>query len=435
MSKKVLFLPNDLGGGLGHLRRCLEIAEELHKVGWKIGVITHRKKNISYIPHHFNNFYTSVFVDGMITRIRSKWCPIHPIPRQEIKSDPLFWELNDLNYQVLRDGYFIPDIVKRRFRKLKLIIEKWKPDVLIGDAHILTYFLGRHFQIPVVQIIRSFAFPEHPRIIWWKPPPSLLSPNITPIFEPFIEQLGLPHLFSVAEMLVGDAYLVPAFPEFEPITTTKPLLYFGYHITPSVNISQLDINKKKPVVYITFGGGAKRGGLKLIYQLLINFFADLPYQVLISDPFRVIKSQQIGKNMIVFPWIENSQVLPKVDLVIHHGGYATTLESLFFRKPSLILPSHSEQEGNGKRLERFHAGSMLAVACEPYEEIYFDYKYGSYSIHAGFKIALTNDALENAISNLIEDGGIQNPFERLSNKLKNYYNPCRIIEFLSAIAG
>ncbi len=55
-------------------------------------------------------------------------------------------------------------------------------------------------------------------------------------------------------------------------------------------------------------------------------------------------------------------LLPKVALLVHHGGIGTTAEALRSGVPQLVLPFAFDQFDNGRRVQKIGAGSVLPAA-------------------------------------------------------------------------
>ena len=435
MSKKILFLPNDLGGGLGHVRRTLRLAEVLRRDNWQLGFLAHRKNTLKYFQNSDTIFYIPTSTEEWIYRLRKVFKPVHFRPQRKLPSEPYFWEFNSLNFQIYRDGYFTPASVWDRFRKLVKIINKWRPDVIVGDGHLLTFFLGKYCKIPVIQIVRYAVFPENQNFIWWKKrsnyrgsPPSSLA------FKSLFEKVGENFASEANEFLQGDAYLIPGTPEIEPIVTKKSHLFFGYHIESNWDSRLLDIDTKKRQrkIYITIGGGSRRSHISEYYKVLIGTVKDLDAQIVFSDPHAVLHqkyNKQEYPNISVFKWIDSSTIFPYLNLVIHHGGYNTVLESLWWGVPSVIIPSHTEQEGNGRRLQLLKVGKIIPISNEPYQEIIFDSYYGKSSMFGGFEFNLTPELVISTIHEMLYKAEYTKSALIQSSKLKLQFNPDKILHF------
>ena len=435
-SKKILFLPNDLGGGLGHLRRSLRIATMLNDRDWRTAFVVHKKKSLQYFDELHKVFYEPFYLDKSLVMVLSKIKPVHNYPSSPLKREPFFWEFGGGNYQILRDGYFTPPIVSHRFLRISKIINLYKPDIIIGDGHLLTYFLGIYYQIPILQITRYSIFPENPNFIWWKKfPGELKIPNSTEAFTSLYEKIKKEPSAEAVNFFTGDAYLIPGIFEIEPVTTLKPHIFYGYGVNSEWDHRLIEVDKKKRLkkIFITIGGGSARSNLTDFYSFILRSIKNLNFQVIISDPFEVLAKSIVKENnpnISVFKWIESSTIFPYLNIIIHHGGYSTTMESLWWGVPSLIIPFHSEQEGNGRRIEQLKAGKVDLISKPPYQEVPFQSYYDCYNMLAGFNFDLSDQEFIESINKIIDSRIFRKNALSLSEKLKLNYDPDKMLNFI-----
>lgn len=430
-------MPNDLGGGVGHVRRTIQLAQLLREDGWQTGFVFYSRKTAAFLSGFSDCFRISVLHDSLYTLARSKVSPIHFYPVRRLEEKPYFWEFASLNYQVLRDGYFHRSIIARRLKKIARIISKWKPDVLIGDGHLLAYFVGKIRSIPTIQIVRYFVFPESPNFVWWKEVSSdLIRPHTKPMFADLFEEYGLEAAEEASHYLTGDAYLIPGTHEIEPILTDSPHMFYGYPFDKDDSDAFVSRRNQSntPQIFVTIGGGAHRTRLDLLYESIYSALIKSSYRVIISDPLDLLAGKPLREGMKVQRWINSSAIYPNTDLVIHHGGYATTLESLRWGIPAVIIPSHSEQEGNGRRIESLNAGKILLGAELPYESVDFLFHSGEFNMLGGFRFSLTGDLILSIIEQTLRDANLKDSAVRQSESLRTAYNSEEIVEFVREVS-
>lgn len=91
---------------------------------------------------------------------------------------------------------------------------------------------------------------------------------------------------------------------------------------------------------------------------------DVPgLQVVVSGgaAYPALASGPLPSNVLLFRRVPQVDLLPKVDLVIGHGGNNTTNETLAAGKPLLVVPVGGEQHDNARRVEHLGAGLFLPM--------------------------------------------------------------------------
>jgi hypothetical protein len=308
-------------------------------------------------------------------------------------------------------------------------------DQIIGDGHLLSYFLGKKFNLPVIQFTRYSIFPENANFIWWKQSSPLLNPpaslqGYTPLFELIHEN----PVTEACRLFSGDAYLIPGIPVLEPIMTLKPHLFYGYHVESNWDERLIRSDKKNRIkkIYITFGGGSGRANVAKFYNFIYQTIQKIEMPIIVSDPFEVLRGfPNKNPNIHIYKWIESSSVFPELSLIVHHGGYSTTLESLWWGIPAIVIPAHSEQEGNGRRVESLSAGKVMLVSQPPYQPVNFRSYYGEYNILAGFSFDLNAAELIDSIKSIVNDNAYKDSALKQSENLRSGYNPEKIIKFIN----
>jgi UDP:flavonoid glycosyltransferase YjiC (YdhE family) len=349
---RALFLPSYLGGGYGHIGRCQALAEELTARGWETGFALNG-------PHA-----------GKLEGAGKIFLLEQPASAGKRKpGEAAFTVISGLSYQLLRDGLDHPGAIRAALREQLGVIGRFRPDVLVADSWPLAGILARLTGLPLAQITRLSVYPACASVIWWQPPPeSLVQPDPRPLFNPLLESWGLPAIDQAEGLLRGDLYLVPSLPALEPIPAP---LAETYYVGPLVRRSTRDKieGERRPgegrkLVYVTTGGGAENVGGVAFYRAMLEALAGLPVQAVVSTGNRVAPQElpPPPARVQVVAWVDGPRMVSQADLVVYSGGYGTSMENLLAGTPGLVIPFHSEQESNGRRLEAAGAARVLLPA-------------------------------------------------------------------------
>jgi MGT family glycosyltransferase len=126
-----------------------------------------------------------------------------------------------------------------------------------------------------------------------------------------------------------------------------------------------------PLVYLSLGSLGS-ADVELMEKLVAEL-AEAPYRVVVSKGPQHAEFE-LADNMAGEEFLPQTEILPKVDLVITHGGNNTVTESLYFGKPMIALPIFWDQHDNAQRLDETgfgvrldtyrHSGAELTGAIE-----------------------------------------------------------------------
>jgi MGT family glycosyltransferase len=72
-----------------------------------------------------------------------------------------------------------------------------------------------------------------------------------------------------------------------------------------------------------------------------------------------IRNLAVPPNLRIEKYVPNALIVPKVDLVVHHGGFSTTLDCLMKGTPSIVIPFEGDQNENGRRVSYLRAGYRM----------------------------------------------------------------------------
>lgn len=428
-NRKALFFPSYLGSGFGHVSRCLALAEELHRQGW--------------------GTYFAV-AGPHAERVRRAGHPVYeprrPFrPRAEAGESPAFMLFSDMNFQLVRDRFLSPRIVRASIREAQRLLKRVRPDVLIGDTWPLTSIVGRLAGLPVVQIIKSVVHPAAPRLIWWQDPPEgLVSPDPRPVFNPVLRRHGLPEIRRAEDLLVGDLLLVPSIPELDPLPegVNGHTHYIGAltMTAPDVTVPPSwfnDLDPNRPLVYVTIGGGAGPVGGQRFFATVGEALAGTAWQGILSTSAKFSPSElpPLPPNVRLEAWVPGPAVIARADVVVFHGGYGTMMETVRYGTPSVVLPFHSEQEANGRRLEARMAARVLspASATDSMRLVRSRWKYGEFATWIQPVSHLTPEELRESLALVLKDPRYRQGAMTLSAIAAEYQGASAAIELINRL--
>ncbi|MEU1246489.1 glycosyltransferase [Micromonospora arida] len=136
--------------------------------------------------------------------------------------------------------------------------------------------------------------------------------------------------------------------------------------TPAPLPERVSRRTSRPLIYLTLGTAF---GTPELLRTAIAGLAALDAEVVVAAG-RVPMEQlgEIPDHVSVHQWVSQAELLPLVDLVVHHGGSGTTLGALAAGVPQLLLPQGADQFANADTLAaagvalRLLSGEVDAVA-------------------------------------------------------------------------
>lgn len=240
----------------------------------------------------------------------------------------------------------------------------------------------------------------------------------------------------VEDLLRGARYLIPASADVEPLSVSRPDTFYCGPFNVSDRGEQaipfFDEPSDSPKIYVSIGGGAGRAREKQFFESLIRVFDKSEYRVLVSTGNRLKAQNFNGRsaNMLFTNWIHGASAIAKSDAIVFHGGYGTMMETLTLRRPALVLPSHSEQWANGKRLESLAVGRVLPL-WQRMETLELEWPFGRFTQGAGLGLQLDRESVLQALHDLIFSDAYER-LERIAKPLREKqqaFDPRQLLDF------
>ncbi|MEC3982695.1 glycosyltransferase [Amycolatopsis sp. H20-H5] len=165
----------------------------------------------------------------------------------------------------------------------------------------------------------------------------------------------------------------------------------------------------RPLVYLTLGTAM---GDVPVLKAAIDGLAGLDVQVLVATGPTVEVSAlgEVPENVRLEAWVPQADLLPQVDLVVHHGGSGTTLGAFGAGLPQLVLPQGADQFTNAEAV--FEAGVGDRLLGE----------------------AVTGEAVREYARRLLVDETVRGAAGRLAAEVAGMPSPGEVVELLPGFA-
>ncbi|MGC8765104.1 MAG: glycosyltransferase [Brevinematia bacterium] len=252
------------------------------------------------------------------------------------------------------------------------LIDKYKPDKVIGIFRFTLYFSVQLANIPYYSLICGCMVPEAKETLGFTGTEKdcdvqRLFLNNFFLFSArkigqVLSPLNIKPVEDIRYALKGEKTFLWDFPEFMPIEMNKRMYYVGPILFDEwpydrVNIESI-INKKESLALISFGSCVSH---KRVIERISRILTDSGYKVIIAAGGQE-HLLDIGNNnpMIkVLRFAPMGKILSHTSVVITHGGQMTIFEALKHRVPVVVMPLQPEQAHNGVCLERIGCGIRL----------------------------------------------------------------------------
>jgi UDP:flavonoid glycosyltransferase YjiC (YdhE family) len=152
-------------------------------------------------------------------------------------------------------------------------------------------------------------------------------------------------------------------------------------------------------------------GMAAALQRVLDAAADLPAKVVVTTgPVVAPADLRLPANAEAHRWVPHAELMPRVSLVVGHGGHSTTMLALAHHVPLLVLPMHPlvDQPMVGKAVEAAGAGRRMSKKSSP-------------------------RALRPVIEELLGEGPHRDAAARLGSEIRDLRGPANAADRLEAL--
>jgi UDP:flavonoid glycosyltransferase YjiC (YdhE family) len=250
--------------------------------------------------------------------------------------------------------------VPRMVSDLLDLSTRWRPDVIVHEeSECAAPLVAELLDVPCVT--HSWAAPAKP----WDERTFLLR-----LLEPIWAErgAGVPRLF-------GSRYLDACPPPFQTqaihsipgVRPIRPVLFDGPATSPPAWLAAL----KRPSAYVSFGTIGQFSRPDVLQAAIDAVSPVVSSAVITTGPNPTDCLHQPPPQVFVEQYVPQSVVLPRVDVVVSHGGAGTTLGAIMHGLPHVVLPQNPWSQrrtaervaalGIGIHVEQDHVESLRDI--------------------------------------------------------------------------
>ncbi|MGQ9721401.1 MAG: UDP-N-acetylglucosamine--N-acetylmuramyl-(pentapeptide) pyrophosphoryl-undecaprenol N-acetylglucosamine transferase [Candidatus Jordarchaeum sp.] len=339
---RVYFAPN--GFALGHAGRCVPIARRLINNGDEV--------------------LFSTYGDA-IDFVKAAGMPVVSVPRMGLIESP------DGTIEMLKTSIQWPRYVWIFLRQLICeikLLRRFKPSVAVSDSRLSTVLACWLLRIPCIlllhqikmlvphkktlsqfkQRLKRFAewvilYSTH---LFWNRSSKILVPDFPPPYTIFQSNLDVPDKLMSKVEFIGQVIEKPP------------------HLLPSKGELRSKLGfDDRPLIFVGVSGTKKEK--ELLAMKLEEIFSKFPdkYNIVMTlgKPDKPDKFVKKG-NLRIYNWITDRYSLLKAcDLLISRSGHNSLAESMYYGKPSILIPTpaHTEHLENSKSAERMGISRVI----------------------------------------------------------------------------
>jgi UDP:flavonoid glycosyltransferase YjiC (YdhE family) len=255
---------------------------------------------------------------------------------------------------------------------LRDLISELEPDVVVDSSNAIAVIAARALGKPVVTVIQADMHPASQGFVWWTEHPADV-PTPVPTVNRVLRELGLAPIDSISEFSVGDLTLVAGMPETDPLPAGVDVIYVGALLWYDENAVlpdwAEDLGRERPLLWTysanpryTVGGGSFDSDVLL--RSCIEALRETDVDVVLTTGHHALPNDvlPLPPNFHHASYVRAGLELAKRShLLMHHGGHPSCLMGLISGTPAVIIPTYSERESNGRRLEAMGAGAIVPV--------------------------------------------------------------------------
>lgn len=383
MAKTVAFFPES---AYGPTNNCVGIADVLRRRGWRVVFIAETSFKGTLEEKGFEERLVDLAEPATGEEDPGQFWKDYIRETAPLFRRPTIEQLEGFivpTFQALIDGARYVD------EQLAAVIDEVRPDVIVED-NVVAFPAIPAADAPWVRIVScnpaEIKDPDVPPVFsgypaadrtGWGEFRAEYARVIEPLhdsFDEFCRERGAPPLPAGELIHTSPDLNLWLYPEEADYARAVPLAAPAWHNLPSCvratdepwELPEPLASGEGPLIYLSLG--SLGSGDVALMRGLIATLADSPYRVVVSmGPQH--EELTLADNMTGAEFLPQTSLLPRVDLVITHGGNNTVTEALHFGVPMVVLPLFWDQYDNAQRVHETGFGRRLPTYAHEPDEV------------------------------------------------------------------
>jgi MGT family glycosyltransferase len=277
---------------------------------------------------------------------------------------------------------YTPTLVEQCVKAELDAINRFQPDVIIGDFRLTAGISAKLAKIPYISVVNGYMtdyfdpveamIPQITRplehkiaSVTAKAIQRIQKRTLAAPFREVAQKYGLKKLVSLYDFLAGDLTLISDLPEYCPLENLPqnfryigPLIWQGLNDTVPDYLKNLSSSKQ--LIYATTGNTGKETFIQLVIDAFKN---DTSYEVVLTTGAFIHPDAVPNiSNIHVASFIPGSEILKQSQAVIHCGGNGTTYQAMSQGVPAVVIPFNNDQTINAWLIKRHKVGIPLSTS-------------------------------------------------------------------------
>ena len=231
-------------------------------------------------------------------------------------------------------------------------------------------------------------------------------------FNAFVVDSGAPPLPDLEFIHESEHLNLYVYPEAADYRRSHPPAPTWHRLASSVRQTEdpwavpETLGDEGALVYVSLGSLGS-ADVELM-ERLVAVLAETPHRYVVSMGPRADEFE-LADNMWGDARVPQTNVIPRCDLVITHGGNNTTTEAFHFGKPTIVLPLFWDQYDNAQRVQELGLGVRLST------------------------YAFEDDELRGAVDRLVADSDLRSRTAALGRSIRSGEGTVRAADLIEAV--